>query len=489
MRIHSLRNLILVCLAATSGGAWAAVHSFTNLATNGTQAGLPAVTGSGSASATLDDVSGLLNYSVSWSGLTAGNTAMHFHGPAAPGNAAGVVVGITAPNTVSGSTTGSTTLSAGQVTDFLAGLYYYNVHTPINGGGEIRGQMIEDYCSLQTVAFTGNPATDFTTTSISSSNGSVSYYFTWDNTNMYIGSVGFSGAPSQPTLFYLDADPVLGSRGSTSGSSTSQNYDGRIALLPFTANLVVYFKDGYAEYRNNDLGTWSSNTVISSRVTTTTTNIEISVPWSACPEGVRPARFRYLFFKENGGGGTDGYAFAPTPGNTDGQNVNTSGVNGFFTGDASRPFLSASATGTFVFSSGTTITVTNAGSLGGTFTQSRALTGATGNTFSGTATSQDNSIITPTGVASDRYWTIGYTGSAGTSLNYKVSLDLTGSPGLGNLNQLVILKRNGGAWSPFNSTRSGNALSAAGLSSFSDFDIGFGTVSGVENWKDYSSAK
>src|SRR5438046_6620495 len=145
--ISSFRGIVFSSLMAVTATSWAAVHSFTNLAVNGTQAGLPSVTGTGTASATVDDVSGALNYTVTWSGLTAANTAMHFHGPGAPGESAGVVVPIAGANTVSGSFTGSTTLVGGQITDFIAGLYYFNVHTPANGGGEIRGQMVEDYSS------------------------------------------------------------------------------------------------------------------------------------------------------------------------------------------------------------------------------------------------------------------------------------------------------------------------------------------------------
>ena len=110
---------------------------------NGAQE-VPAVTtnGTGTIAGNYNKDTKLLNYTVTWTGLSGPATNMHFHGPALAGEPAGVALPITGFSTTeSGSFTGSATLTAAQETDLLAGKWYYNVHTDANKGGEIRGQV------------------------------------------------------------------------------------------------------------------------------------------------------------------------------------------------------------------------------------------------------------------------------------------------------------------------------------------------------------
>ena len=65
----------------------------------------------------------------------------HFHGPAAPGVAAGVAVPLAAP--LASPINGMATLTDGQIGDLRAGLWYINIHTAQNPGGEIRGQLLK----------------------------------------------------------------------------------------------------------------------------------------------------------------------------------------------------------------------------------------------------------------------------------------------------------------------------------------------------------
>jgi len=106
---------------------------------------VPAVTnstGSGAISGTYNKNTNMLMYTATWTGLSGNATNMHFHGPANVGEPAGVAVGITGfTNTTSGSVTNSIQLSEAQEADMLAGKWYYNVHTGLNPGGEIRGQV------------------------------------------------------------------------------------------------------------------------------------------------------------------------------------------------------------------------------------------------------------------------------------------------------------------------------------------------------------
>ena len=97
-------------------------------------------TGTGSGSITLDDVTNLLSWTVTWSGLSSAVIAAHFHGPALPSQNAGVEVGITAVSP----SIGSTVLTDAQETDLLTGLWYLNVHTSGFTGGEIRGQVVPE---------------------------------------------------------------------------------------------------------------------------------------------------------------------------------------------------------------------------------------------------------------------------------------------------------------------------------------------------------
>jgi hypothetical protein len=101
---------------------------------------VPAVStgGSGSLDASFDKGTRKLTYTVTYSGLTGPATAAHFHGPAAPGQNAGVVVPF--PNAAN-PIRGETTLTEAQAADLLAGRWYVNVHTAAHPGGEIRGQV------------------------------------------------------------------------------------------------------------------------------------------------------------------------------------------------------------------------------------------------------------------------------------------------------------------------------------------------------------
>ena len=100
--------------------------------------------GIGQALVTFDDVTGACTVSGSFSGLSSNATLAHVHGPGAPGVNAGILITLTETGGTSGTVSGSGTIAAGQIANFLAGLMYLNIHTSINGGGEIRGQITQE---------------------------------------------------------------------------------------------------------------------------------------------------------------------------------------------------------------------------------------------------------------------------------------------------------------------------------------------------------
>jgi hypothetical protein len=140
------------CMCATVTVVFLALPTWSNASTYSLFATLDgsqevpanASLGTGTGSMTYDDVTKLLSWDISFSGLSAGATASHFHGPAAPGVSAGVQIPISLGNSsgmTSGNLIGTATLASTQEADLLSNLWYINIHTSLFPGGEIRGQV------------------------------------------------------------------------------------------------------------------------------------------------------------------------------------------------------------------------------------------------------------------------------------------------------------------------------------------------------------
>lgn len=148
LRITLLVSVLLLGLAPSAMALMIPLSA----SMDGAQANAGAGTGSpgiGSADIILDTVSGQLSWTITWSGLIGTPTLMHFHGPALPGQNAGVQVntGVAGPPV-----NGAAILSPAQQSDLLAGLWYLNLHTTSFGGGEIRGQVLPEPSTLMLVA-------------------------------------------------------------------------------------------------------------------------------------------------------------------------------------------------------------------------------------------------------------------------------------------------------------------------------------------------
>lgn len=139
-----MKVLPISCLAALLiGSAQAAVYSLSGTMDPqqaGTNGGFGGGTGSGSGtiSGSYDDVTNLLSYTVTWSGLTSPETVAHFH-VGAPGASGGVALGMSASSPSSAT---DVPLNATQESQLLSDLWYVNIHTQNFTGGEIRGQVI-----------------------------------------------------------------------------------------------------------------------------------------------------------------------------------------------------------------------------------------------------------------------------------------------------------------------------------------------------------
>jgi hypothetical protein len=144
MRTTTIRSgLIGLAVAALLGAGSAVAETINYKANLGAKDEVPpnASTGTGSAEIAYDTTTKMLTWTVTFNGLTGPATVAHFHGPAAPGANAGVVVLIA--NNPTSPAKGTATLTDAQAADLQGGRWYVNVHTAANRGGELRGQVLK----------------------------------------------------------------------------------------------------------------------------------------------------------------------------------------------------------------------------------------------------------------------------------------------------------------------------------------------------------
>jgi len=135
-----LSVLGVLALCVVSGVAQAETKIFRATLAGASEVPPTASAGTGAATATLDTATRKLDWDVTFSGLTGPAMAAHIHGPANPGQNAGVLIPF-GKGPFTSPIKGSTTLTAAQMADLEAGKYYVNIHTAANKGGEIRGQL------------------------------------------------------------------------------------------------------------------------------------------------------------------------------------------------------------------------------------------------------------------------------------------------------------------------------------------------------------
>ncbi|MDR3429302.1 MULTISPECIES: CHRD domain-containing protein [Silvimonas] len=132
--------LLAALLAMASCATFAATLTFSATLNAATEVPPKESNGTGIVQVNYDTDTKVMNYTVNYSALTGPATAAHFHGPAAAGVNAGVAVPV--KGALVSPIEGTATLTDDQAKELQAGMWYFNVHTAANPGGEIRGQVL-----------------------------------------------------------------------------------------------------------------------------------------------------------------------------------------------------------------------------------------------------------------------------------------------------------------------------------------------------------
>lgn len=144
--MRRIKNISLVaaatCLALGlgAGAARADLAIYTAALTGASEVPPNASPAVGIATLTVDTETLVGTYSLSFSGLTSAQTAVHFHTAAAGANGP-VAFGLPLGSPVAG----TWSLTAAQYASLVEGMIYINVHSTTFPGGEIRGQMTLDH--------------------------------------------------------------------------------------------------------------------------------------------------------------------------------------------------------------------------------------------------------------------------------------------------------------------------------------------------------
>ncbi len=175
------------------------------------------------------------------------------------------------------------------------------------------------------------------------------WYMTWDDNNLYVGITNAN--LSEAAVIYIDKDsisPVNGGN-NANGNLAGFNYDNTsFSALPFRADFVAYFKDGYRELRTaNGAGGWSSQTAFFGSYASGAGNVrELAVPWSAITGGTRPASFLFFGYLTSPGG----FVYGQVPQDNAGAFIGTSAtythyytVGSTANGASSKPFSTNSS--------------------------------------------------------------------------------------------------------------------------------------------------
>lgn len=136
--------LLIVSLVALGAPAWAETIEFQAMLDQdqAVPAPSPVPEAGGRAYVTLNTETNEIAWDINYYSLSGDIVAIHFHGPAKPGETGDIAVAIDNTSEMTGKLTGSAKISAEQAQKLMDGLWYINIHTKLNPAGEIRGQLI-----------------------------------------------------------------------------------------------------------------------------------------------------------------------------------------------------------------------------------------------------------------------------------------------------------------------------------------------------------
>ena len=158
----TMAALVAGCEATTTGPFIPEPVHFVAVLNGGSQRPTPNTsTATGLFTASLDTVTNIMSYSVSFNALSSPSTMAHIHGPGNASQTAGIIVDFSqvgtvkfTPGTTSGTFSGTLTLTTGtSMTPTISGdsllklinaqLTYVDIHSANFPGGEIRGQIVK----------------------------------------------------------------------------------------------------------------------------------------------------------------------------------------------------------------------------------------------------------------------------------------------------------------------------------------------------------
>lgn len=166
----------------------------------------------------------------------------------------------------------------------------------------------------------------------------------------------------------------------------------------------------------------------------------------------------------------DGHLGASVTRDEDTGEITGASVN-VFAGEGAAVSVSQGDTPTINAVSGVEISLTESSSASGTIGISRFDSRPFNNSFSGTATSDDGSTVSPDVVWDGRYFVVQNQGLEDFSA--EVCIDISSAPGISDAGKLVLLTREAAdtGWSPLDSSLDGDRLCAT-TTSFSQFAVG-----------------
>jgi hypothetical protein len=165
------------------------------------------------------------------------------------------------------------------------------------------GNNLCSYAQFTTPTINGSIGTNEYGDHTSGQNYGDNWFMTWDNTNLYIG-LQSSNIGEGCVIYLKSSTPVpINSGTNADGTNIGANYDGTgFAELPFRANLVIYVKNTYREYKTaTTSNTWGTPTLSFGDYADNGSNVrEFSIPWSVI--GGRPASFVWFGYVTSSGG-------------------------------------------------------------------------------------------------------------------------------------------------------------------------------------------